>query len=82
MTAPKKTDVGQCLTCGKVSYPTRKRAKEVAKNLFPASHLSPYRCGNYWHIGNLPVSVIRGVATRDTLRPAKKRPPLKVKWIP
>ena len=77
----KLTDVGQCATCGKVSYITRKRAKEVAKTLFPASHLSPYRCGDYWHIGNLPRSVIRG-ADRATLRPAKKRPPLKAKWLP
>lgn len=77
----KPTDVGQCLTCGKVSYITRKRAREVAKSLFPAAHLSPYRCGDYWHIGNIPRAVVRG-ADRATLRPAEKRPPLQVKWRP
>lgn len=79
MKGPKMSDVGQCLECGKVSYVTRKRAKEVAKVLFPGNHLSPYKCGNYWHIGNLPRAVIRG-ADRATLRPAEKRPPLKVNW--
>lgn len=70
------TDLGECPTCGKIRYTSRKRAKAVARTIFPtAQHLSEYRCGNYWHIGNLPRSVIRG-ADRATLRPAKKRPPL------
>lgn len=67
-------DWGTCTTCGKTMYPSRKRAKEMAKKLFPADHLSPYRCGDYWHFGHLPRSVVRG-ADRTTLRPAKKREP-------
>lgn len=69
-------DWGTCPTCGKVAYPTRKRAKEVAKKVYPGYHLSPYQCGDFWHIGNLPRAVVRG-ADRATLRPAKKREPAK-----
>lgn len=70
------TDMGVCPECGKVRYATRKRARDVARTVFPGDHhLSPYRCGDYWHIGNLPRAVVRG-ADRATLRPTKKRPPL------
>lgn len=70
------TDLGECPICGKIRYTSRKRAKEVARTIFPtARHLSEYKCAGYWHIGNLPRAVIRG-ADRATLRPTKKRPRL------
>jgi len=63
---------GECPTCGKLRYPTRKVAKAVARRL---SHrgTNEYRCGDYWHIGHLPTAVRRGTISRDALVRANGR---------
>jgi hypothetical protein len=66
--------VGTCATCGKRCYPSKARAKKVARSLRgdrSGQHLSVYRCGDsaYWHLGHLPRDVVRGVMGRDEIRP-------------
>lgn len=56
----------RCSTCGKVCHESRKEAKKV-KRLYPQKHLSVYQCGPWWHVGNLPASVIAGDRTRDQI---------------
>lgn len=65
----------RCPTCGKVRFLTRSRAKKVAKNLNRRrpGHLNAYRCGDFWHIGHLPSSVIKGDVPREELNAAPKR---------
>lgn len=56
----------RCSTCGKVCHNTRGQAKQ-AKKKYPHKHLSVYRCGDYFHVGNLPKSVIAGEISRDEI---------------
>lgn len=39
-----------CPRCGKVRYLTR---------MYPGAHMSVYRCGDFWHVGNLPDDGLR-----------------------
>ena len=58
--------IGYCYTCAKLLYPTRKRARKVTNVL--TGHKAPYRCpanNLYWHIGELPLPIIRGHTDRD-----------------
>jgi hypothetical protein len=57
--------VGRCATHYLFRWLTRKDARAGAQDLFPGQHLTPYRCGGYWHIGTLPADVVRGNTTRD-----------------
>lgn len=51
------THIGTC-ACGKRRYPTRRRAREAARQLHPGDHLSAYQCGDSWHFGHLDPSVL------------------------
>jgi hypothetical protein len=59
-------NVGTCPTCGKQSFPSKSAAKRVARQQIHRGqgHLNAYRCGGYWHLGNLPSVVVRGAAPR------------------
>lgn len=65
--------IQSCPVCGKVGYGTRSDAKRAARAKHPGDHLSPYRCGNLWHIGHLPPGVRDGIVDRSTLKPPKRR---------
>lgn len=69
---PNPYQVGICPDCGKIRYRSRKHAKAMARRLHPNAHLSPYKCGDYWHFGNLPKAVKAGT-DRRSLRPPKPR---------
>lgn len=61
-------NLGACPDCGKLRYTSRRGAKAASK-VHPGQHLSAYPCGEYWHYGHPPRSVMRGYADRSTLRP-------------
>lgn len=59
--------IGYCSHCFKLSYPNRKAARRVTN--IHSSHKAPYRCpvnDIFWHVGELPPSVIRGYVDRGT----------------
>lgn len=56
--------VGDCSTCGKLCFVSRKIAKNAAKRHHPEERLSVYRCGRYWHYGHLDYPVARGIKQR------------------
>lgn len=62
-----------CPTCKKRRYFTRKEARQAARRYHPGEHMSPYRCGNYWHIGHLPDDIKRLGIDRSVLKPRKAR---------
>lgn len=72
MTKPLRAQVGyipwgpRC-SCGKVKFLSKRDAKAWAKR-FPGERLSPYRCGDFWHLGHLPPAVRAGHLGRETLR--------------
>lgn len=71
---------GACPECGKVRYRSRKDARKVAREVYPGTHLSPYRCGEFWHLGNLPRAIINGYSDRREQRPLPRQP--KPEYIP
>lgn len=56
---PSPYAAGWCPVCGKQSFPSKKKAKKAGKLAHPSAHTSPYRCGEYWHYGNLHSEIIR-----------------------
>jgi hypothetical protein len=63
----KSRSAGRCAVCGKVNFVSRKEAK-VAGKQYGDARLSVYRCGDYWHLGTLPLDIRRGVKGREVLR--------------
>lgn len=63
-----------CPTCGKRRYLTRKQARQFARKLHPGERLSPYKCGDYWHLGHLPKDITQLGIDRSVLKPRKARP--------
>jgi hypothetical protein len=60
--------VAYCDEHEKLLYKSRSDAKRIAKEHHPRK--SEYRCAHrpqYWHVGSLPPSVIRGETSRDQL---------------
>lgn len=64
----------QCKHCGKISYISRKSAREAAKTYHPNDRMSTYKCvkapeyvdTNYiWHIGHLDESIVKGEVERS-----------------
>ncbi len=54
-----------CTHCRKQSYPSRRDAKAVAKQVFPGERLSAYRCfsgGDGWHLGHPDVAAVESRA--------------------
>lgn len=62
-----------CPDCGKRRYQTRKQAKLWARRLHPGDRLSPYKCGDYWHLGHLPNDIRTLGIDRSVLKPRKDR---------
>ena len=56
-----------CPDCNKRAYHSKSGARIVKRRL--PGHISVYRCptGAGWHLGHLPVMVLRGLAGRDQL---------------
>lgn len=69
--------MGTC-ACGKRRYPTRRRARKAAGQLYPGHHLSAYQCGDSWHFGHLDPSAALGNPELDP-RPL---PPPPARGIP
>lgn len=68
-------DAGTCPTCGKLRWLTRADAKRVSRRIKGRKgRLHAYQCGEYWHVGHPPSSLVRGVITREDVR-AAPRPP-------
>lgn len=63
-----------CPACGKRRYPTRKEARKWAKRLHPGKHMSPYRCGEFWHLGHLPADITKLGIDRSVLRTKRSQP--------
>lgn len=63
---------GACPACGKLRFASRAAAKRGIRQMRGAGrgggHLNAYRCGEFWHIGNLPPSVAAGEESRADLR--------------
>lgn len=74
------TPAGKC-ACGKERYVSRKTARHAAKANHPDAHLSPYRCGRYWHYGHLKKRVLEGSMTRDGQKDAIATPPTVIAQI-
>lgn len=63
---------GRC-DCGKISYPTKKDAKEARKRFrgkgLSVGAMAAYRCPesplNYWHLGHMSQRIKDGVLSRD-----------------
>jgi hypothetical protein len=61
-----RTATGWCEWCGKLMYNGRKIARSAARR--HSDHKSAYPCPHnplWWHIGALPVDIVRGHLTRD-----------------
>lgn len=59
--------MGWCEVHGKLLYVNRKTARRAAKA--HSTHKNEFECEEIpalWHIGELPVAVIRGEVTRDS----------------
>lgn len=67
------TGLRTCPTCGKRRYTTRRLARKAAKRIHPGQHMSPYRCGQFWHIGHLPGPVLTGDSDRNRIRANRAR---------
>ena len=59
---------GKCDACGKIRFQSRADAKRRARQLFPGDHLTAYACGNWWHFGHPPASVVRGIGWKNERR--------------
>lgn len=59
--------VGTCPDCGKQRFSSRAEAKRIARQ-YRSTRLSAYRCGDYWHLGELPPEIRRGTSSRDAVR--------------
>jgi predicted RNA-binding Zn-ribbon protein involved in translation (DUF1610 family) len=70
------TGVGafKCPTCGKRRYLTRKEARQASRRWHRGDRLSPYRCGQFWHLGHLPKDIKQLGIDRSVLNPRKARP--------
>ncbi|WP_375483288.1 hypothetical protein [uncultured Jatrophihabitans sp.] len=63
-----RSSVGRCSRCGKRSYPSRKLARQAARNYHGEGRLAPYQCPHNdqaWHNGHLPAAVRAGDVDRD-----------------
>jgi len=61
-----------CPQCEAVSYQSKGSARAARKQLHPDRHLAIYCCPadeNLFHLGRLPIPVIRGLISRDDLMP-------------
>lgn len=54
-----------CQTCGKITWRSRKIARQMARKLHPGETLNEYRCGDGWHIGHTPPYVKAGIYARQ-----------------
>lgn len=66
MASPTALATAYCYKHEKLSYSSRRIAKQVARN--HADHKSVYRCDAnpvLWHVGGLPPAVLRGEKTRN-----------------
>lgn len=66
MPSPTALASAWCEFHGKLSYESRRRAKQVARG--HADHKSVYRCSQnpmLWHVGGLAPEVLHGEKTRD-----------------
>ena len=57
---------GHCEHCGKITYLSRRAARQTAKLHQP--HKAVYRCPHYdqfWHVGGLAEPVRRGEVSRE-----------------
>lgn len=59
--------VGECPTCGKLRFLSRKAARANARKAHPDQKMQVYECGEYYHYGHSPYIVMRGVIGRDKL---------------
>ena len=64
---------GQCPDCGKLTYSTRRAAKTAARAAHPGTPMRVYQCGDYWHYGNTPGWVKRGIEPGRPRLPAPSR---------
>lgn len=58
--------IGSCESCGKLSYTTKKIARQAARKL-KGGHMNAYPCPvseKLWHVGHLSKYVIDGNASR------------------
>lgn len=56
--------IGTCFACGKLSWSSKKTAKNAAKRNHPGERLSVYECSGYWHYGHLDYPIMRGIKKR------------------
>ncbi len=64
-----KDYIGFCEPCQKRKYGNRRSAKVVARRMSDG-HLVAYRCPvekEFWHVGHLPLPVIKGFITREDI---------------
>ncbi|GAA4189982.1 hypothetical protein GCM10022252_27530 [Streptosporangium oxazolinicum] len=49
-----RLNLGRCPDCGRVRYETRAKARRAARRtLHRGTHMRPYACGGYWHLGHI-----------------------------
>ena len=66
--------IGTCPDCGKARWRTRRQAVQAAQRIYPGQHMSPYQCGDFWHLGHLPRIVRSGDLARDDLVSTRQPP--------
>lgn len=67
---------GTCPADGKSRYLTKAAAKRAIKRLpGKTSRLQAYACGDFWHVGRPPQSLVRGEISRDEIGPTRPREP-------
>jgi hypothetical protein len=57
--------LGNCPTCGKHRFATRRGAKLAARYLHPEDNMRAYQCGPWWHYGNNSPQMKRGNTGRE-----------------
>lgn len=62
---------GYCYECCKKTYWTRRQARSAARAIDKS--MSAYPCGNLWHIGHLPPTIVLGWEARDEFRERDQR---------
>lgn len=60
MRNPGTHHLGNCPTCGKHRFATRRGAKKAARYLHPDDNMRAYKCGEAWHYGHNPPWITRG----------------------
>lgn len=67
--------IGDCPTCGKNRFRTRKAARRFIKARHQGEQMYVYSCGEFFHIGHKIQAVVRGESTRrrESRRIEKKR---------